>query len=196
LLHGCPASIALGKVVVKIDPQIFQQAEEGLLRGAQAIEQIAGGPWFASTPCAGWGGRSWVGLVPLVKQAEKLGYPSDHLHGVKAGWSVLASVLGGLFQIQEPLFERESPGTVVFFCQKDQVAQEMPMTTGGLTRREEGGSPSIMKGDPGERGQNPEGLQSALSALGRDARGCGWACRSQASSSLGLPHAGRFHPAG
>ena len=51
LLHFDHAQIALGQIVVKIDAQIFQKAEKGVLVFAQPIKQIADGTLFGSSSC-------------------------------------------------------------------------------------------------------------------------------------------------
>src|SRR5258708_24461255 len=64
LLELDHAHITLRLIVVKIHPEIFQEAKEGLLVFAQAIEQVAGRTLLASSPCA-WGSRRpGMGQIP------------------------------------------------------------------------------------------------------------------------------------
>lgn len=168
LLELDHAHIPLRQIVVKIHTEIFQEAEKGLLVSAQAIEQIPGGTLFASTPCPGWGGGSWVGQIAFVKQGEKLSFPIHDLQGVKSVFALLASVLSRFFHIQEQIFEIKSPPAVLFFCQKDQFAQQMHVTTGVLTSIQEVRSPSIMDRDPTELWQNPNGFQCGLASVRMD----------------------------
>src|SRR5216683_8085519 len=72
------AQISFGEIVVKIHAQIFQKAEDGFLVGTQAVEQISGGTLFASALCPRWGSGPGSDEIPLIQQAEKLGFPSDH----------------------------------------------------------------------------------------------------------------------
>src|SRR5581483_12402634 len=58
LLHFNHAQIPLGQIVVKLHAQIFQEAEDGLLMGAQAVEQVACGALFDTPPGARRGCRS------------------------------------------------------------------------------------------------------------------------------------------
>src|SRR5436189_4895416 len=75
LLEFDHAHIPLGLVVVKIHPQVFQEAEEGCLVFTQAIEQVAGKTLLASSPCS-WGSRRpRMGQIPFVKDAQKLPFP-------------------------------------------------------------------------------------------------------------------------
>src|SRR5713226_7017562 len=55
LLELDHAHVPLRLVVVKIHPEILQEAEEGVLVFAQAIEQVAGRTLLGSSPCAWWG---------------------------------------------------------------------------------------------------------------------------------------------
>ena len=54
------AQIALGLIVVKVDPQIFQEAEDRLLVFAQPVEQVTCSTLF-DAPFAARGGLSLVG---------------------------------------------------------------------------------------------------------------------------------------
>src|SRR6266481_3335012 len=105
LLELHHAQIPLCLMVVKIHPQIFQEAEEGLLVFAQAIEQVAGRTLLGSSPCS-WGSRRpRMGQIPFVQDAEKLHFPIGDLQWVKPVFSLLASLLCGFFHIQEQGFE-------------------------------------------------------------------------------------------
>jgi hypothetical protein len=50
LLHFDHAQIPLGQIIVKIHPQIFQEAEGRFLLFAQTVEQIACGTLFDAPP--------------------------------------------------------------------------------------------------------------------------------------------------
>jgi len=79
LLHFDHAQIALGQIVVKIDAQVFQEAEEGVLVFAQPIKQIAGGTLFGSSTCSRWRKISWMDRIPFIKQGHELGFLSHYL---------------------------------------------------------------------------------------------------------------------
>src|SRR5260370_32230757 len=74
------AQIAFGELVVKIHAKIFQKAEDGFLLFAQAVEQISGGTLVASALFPRWGTGPGTEEIPLIKQAEKLIVPRDHVH--------------------------------------------------------------------------------------------------------------------
>src|SRR5579885_2671868 len=78
LLDFDHAQIALGQVVVKRHPQIFQKGQHGVLIGAQAIQQIAGRTLFDASAMP-WRSRGpWVSLVSLVEQGQELPLPIDN----------------------------------------------------------------------------------------------------------------------
>src|SRR2546421_8804019 len=76
------AQIAFGEIVVKIHAQIFQKAQDRFLVFAQAVEQISGGTLFASALFARWSGGPGSDEIPLIEQAQKGGFPSDHFQGM------------------------------------------------------------------------------------------------------------------
>src|SRR5713226_6805371 len=63
LLELDHAHIPLGLVVVKIHPQIFQEAEEGLLVFAHSVEQVAGRTLLGSSPRSWWSRRPGMGQI-------------------------------------------------------------------------------------------------------------------------------------
>src|SRR5512142_3308716 len=78
LLYFEHAKIPLGQIVVKIHPQIFQEAEDRFLLFAHTVEQIACGTLFDSPLGPRWGRRSWSDLITFIKQAEKCELPIKH----------------------------------------------------------------------------------------------------------------------
>src|SRR6266700_3635476 len=137
LLELDHAHIPLSLVVVKIHTEIFQEAEEGVLVFAHAIEQVAGRTLLVSSPCA-WGSRRpRMGQIPFVKEAEKLHFPIGDLQWVKPVFSLQAPLESGLFPIQEQVFQVCGPLAPVLFSQKEQFAQQMHITTGMRTRVQE-----------------------------------------------------------
>src|SRR5437660_1351296 len=166
LLELDHAHIPLRLIVVKIHPKIFQEAEEGLLVFAQPIEQVAGRALLGSSPCSWGSGRPGMGQIPFVKDVEKLAFPIGNLQWVKPMFSLFASLLGGLFHIQEQAFQVCGPLAFLLFRQKEQFSQHMHVTTGMHTRVQEVGSPSIMDRDPRERRQDPDSIQGGLTSVG------------------------------
>src|ERR1700676_339840 len=69
LLHFDHAQIPLGQIVVKIHPQIFQEAEDRFLMVTQTVEQIACGTLFDPPLGPRRGRRSWSDLITFIKQA-------------------------------------------------------------------------------------------------------------------------------
>ena len=162
LLHFDHAKISLGKIVVKIHAQIFQEAEESMLVFAQAIQQIASGTLFASPSCTRR--RQGMGIKPIsfIEQFEEAGLPIDDFQRVQPGLSLLPCLVGGLLHVQEQLLEVCGPQRSLFFCHKHQIAQHMHQASGVLAVIQEVRAPSIMDRDPGELRQDPDGFQGRL----------------------------------
>src|SRR5947209_2709315 len=105
LLHFDHAQIPLGQIVVKIHPQIFQEAEDRLLMFAQTVEQIACGTLFDSPLGPRRGHRSWRDLIPFIKQAEKCKFPITHFQRIEPALSLFSRLLGSLLHPEEQVFE-------------------------------------------------------------------------------------------
>src|SRR6266849_7667339 len=161
LLHLDHAKISLGEVIVKIHAQILQEGEDGLLLFAQAIEEIAGGTLFASTPFPRGSRGPRVSLIPVIEQTEKLRFPIDDFQRVKPALSLFARLVGRLFHIQQEGFEVCSPVDALL-CEKHEVPQQMHNASGMLTVVQEVRSPSVVDRDASELRQNPDGFQCGL----------------------------------
>src|SRR6266852_1338343 len=156
------AQIAFGEIVVKIHAKIFQKAEDGFLVFAQAVEQISGGTLFASALFPRWGSGPGSDEIPLIQQAEKLGFPSDHFQWMQPVLSFNSCLFCRCFHFKEQFFEIGCPDGFLFFCQKHQITQEMNEAESMLAPVQEVRTPSIMDGDSSELRQNPDRFQRLL----------------------------------
>ena len=80
LLHFDHAQIALGQIVVKRHREIVQEGQHRILVLGEAIEQVAGGRWFASSflPDFRWRIRR-VGLIAFGQDSSIARFPVSHL---------------------------------------------------------------------------------------------------------------------
>ena len=109
LLHFDHAKIPLGQIVVKIHAQVFQEAEESLLVFAQTIEQVAGGTLFGASSFPRGSKSSWMGLIPLIEDGHKLGFPIDDLQPIQVTCPPLSCLLSRFLHIQQQGFEIGGP---------------------------------------------------------------------------------------
>src|SRR6266446_5782519 len=128
LLHFDHAQIALGQIVVKIHPQIFQEAEDRFLMGAQPVEQITCGTLFDSPPGPRRGRRSWSDVITCIKQAKKGQFPIQHFQRIEPALALCSRLLGGLLHREEQFFEVGSPDGSLLLCLKHQIPEEMNQT--------------------------------------------------------------------
>jgi len=128
----------------------------------QAVEQISGGTLFASPLGSRWGRGSGSDQFPFSKHTEKRGFPSGDFQGMHPTPSFPSRLFGGGFHVQEQVFELGCPERVLFFCQKDQITQEMHQAESMLAAVQEVRPPAIMNGDSVELRQNPDRLQRFL----------------------------------
>src|SRR5579875_1477571 len=166
LLHFDHAQVALGLIVVKLDTQIFQKAEDGFLMFAQAIQQVAGRTLFDAPTASRWGGRSWGKLIGFLKHAQKGAFPIPHFQRIESTLALCSCLLGGLFHRQQQLFELDRPGGSVLLGLKDQLAQHMYQTERMFTVIQEVRRPAIVDANALEEGQDANGVQGLLSAAG------------------------------
>ena len=96
LLHFDHAQTPLGQMVVKIHPQIFQEAEDRLLVFAQTVEQVACGTLFDAPPGPRRSCRSWGDVIAFIKHAEKGDFPIEHFQRIEPALSLFASCPGRL----------------------------------------------------------------------------------------------------
>src|SRR6266702_447139 len=164
LLHFHHAQIPLGQIVVKIHPQIFQEAEDRFLVFAQPVEQGACGTLFDSPLGSRGGRRSWSDSIPFIKQAEKRGFPIKHFQRIEPALSLFACLLGGLFHREEQVFEIGRPDGSLLLCLKHQLSEEMNQAEGMLACIQKVRSPGIMDADAREDGQDANRVQSVLSS--------------------------------
>ena len=164
LLHFEHAQIPLGQIVVKIHPQIFQEAEDRFLMFAQPVEQVACGTLFDPPLGARRGRRSWGDLIPFIKHAEKGGFPIQHFQRIEPALALFACLLGGLFHREEQVDEIGSPDGSLLLCLKHQLAQQMHQAEGMLAVIQEVRSPGIMDADAFEHRQDANRVQGVLSA--------------------------------
>src|SRR6266700_196381 len=164
LLHFHHAQIPLGQIVVKIHPQIFQEAEDRFLVFAQPVEQVACGTLFDSPLGPRGGRRSWSDSIPFIKQGEKRGFPIKHFQRIEPALSLFACLLGGLFHREEQVFEIGRPDGSLLLCLKHQLSEEMNQAEGMLACIQEVRSPGIMDADAREDGQDANRVQSVLSS--------------------------------
>src|SRR6266566_8919440 len=164
LLHFHHAQIALGQIVVKIHPQIFQEAEDRLLMFAQPVEQIACGTLFDAPLGPRRGGRTWSDVIPFIKQAEKGEFPIQHFQRIEPALSLFACLLGGLLHREEQVFEIGSPDGSLLLCLKHQLSEKMHQAESMLTVIQEVGCPAIMDADALENRQDANRVQRVLSS--------------------------------
>src|SRR3989440_3225259 len=93
LLYFEHAQIPLGQMVVKIHPQIFQEAEDRFLVCAQPVEQVACGTLFDAPLGPRRARHSWSDLIPCVKQAEKGEFPIQHFQRIEPALSLCSRLL-------------------------------------------------------------------------------------------------------
>src|SRR5712692_6832562 len=164
LLHFDHAQIPLGQIVVKIHTQIFQEAEDRFLLFAQKVEQIACGTLFDSPLGPRRARRSWSDLVTFIKQAEQCNFPIKHFQRLEPALSLFSRLLGSLLHREEQFFEIGSPDGPPLLCLKHQIPEEMNQAERMLTVIQEVRSPGIMDADAFENRQDPNRVQSVLSA--------------------------------
>src|SRR5258708_56438 len=133
LLHFDHAQVPLGQIVVKIHPQIFQEAEDRFLMFAQTVEQIACGTLFDPPFSSRGGRRSWGDLIAFIKQAEKRDFPIEHFQRIEPALSLFACLLGGLLHREEQFFEIGSPDRSLLLCLKHQLSEKMNQAESMLT---------------------------------------------------------------
>ncbi len=166
LLHFEHAQIALGQIVVKVHPQILQEAEDRLLVCAHAVEQIAGGTLFDASLGARRGGGSRREAICLIQHAEKGAFPIQHLQRIEPRLALLACVLGGLLHQEQQVDEFGCPHGFLLFGLKDQFAQHMHQAERMLAVVQEVRPPGIMNTDASEPRQDANRVQRLLSAAG------------------------------
>ena len=164
LVHFEHAQIPLGLVVVKIDPQVFQEAEDRFLMFAQAVEQIACGTLFDAPLAARRGRRSWGDVIPFIKHAEKGPFPIQHFQRIEPALALFSRLLGGLLHREEQVEEVGRPDGCLLLGLKDQLAQHMHQAERMLTVIQEVRSPAIMDTDPFEDRQDANRVQGVLSS--------------------------------
>src|SRR5258708_15455654 len=164
LLHFDHAQIPLGQIVVKIHPQIFQEAKDCFLVFAQPVEQIACGTLFDASLGPRRGRRSWRDVIPFIKQAEKGKFPIEHFHRIEPALSLCSRLLGRLLHRDEQFFEIGSPDGPLLLCLKHQIPEEMNQAERMLTVIQEVRSPGIMDADAFENRQDANRVQRVLSA--------------------------------
>ena len=133
LLHFDHAQIPLGQIVVKIHPQIFQEAEDRFLVFAQPVEQVACGTLFDAPLGARRGQRSGSDAIPFIQHVQKREFPIQHFQRIEPALSLFARLLGGLLHREEQVDEVGSPDGSLFLCLKHQLAQHMHQTQRMLT---------------------------------------------------------------
>src|SRR5713101_1958517 len=164
LLHFDHAQIPLGQIVVKIDPQIFQEAEDRFLLFAQTVEQVACGTLFDAPPAPRRGRRSWSDVIPFIKHAEKGGFPIEHFQRIEPALSLFSRLLGGLLHREEQVFEIGRPNGSLLLGLKHQLAQHMHQAERMLTVIQEVRGPGIMDADAFENRQDANRIQRVLSS--------------------------------
>src|SRR6266516_7235456 len=164
LLHFDHAQIALGQIVVKIHPQIFQEAEDRFLMFAHTVEQIACGTLFDSPFGPRRGRRSWSDLIAFIKQAEKGNFPSKHFQRIEPALSLFSCLLGRLLHREEQFFELGRPDGSLLLCLKHQLSEKMNQAKSMLTVIQEVRCPGIMDADAFEDRQDANRVQRVLSS--------------------------------
>src|SRR5437588_2184027 len=164
LLHFDHAQIPLGQIVVKIHPQIFQEAEDRFLVFAQTVEQVACGTLFDAPPGPRRSCRSWGDLIAFIKHAEKCEFPIEHFQRIEPALSLFACLLGSLLHREQQFFEIGRPDGPLLLGLKYQLSEKMNQAESMLTVIQEVRSPGIMNADTFENRQDANRVQSILSS--------------------------------
>src|SRR6266536_5455833 len=162
LLHFDHAQISLRQIVIKIHTQILQEGQHRLLVCAQAIKQVARSTLFASPPSTRRPNGMRMKPISFSEQVQEAGLPIGDFQRIKPRFSLFTGLVGGLLHIQEQLLEVCGPPQCLFFCQKDQLAQQMHDAGSMLTIVQEVRSPSVVDRDAGEMRQDADGFQGHL----------------------------------
>ena len=166
LLHFDHAQIALGQIVIKIHAEVFQEEQDRLLVFTQPIQQIAGGTLFAASACARRRQRMRMQPISFMEQFQEAYLPIDDFQGVQPVLALLACLVGSLLHIQEQLLQVCGPARSLFFCQKDQLAQQMHQACGVLAVVQEVRGPAVVDRNAGELWQDADGFQGRLPSAG------------------------------
>src|SRR5579875_3540101 len=168
LLHFDHAQVALGLIVVKIDTQIFQEAEDGFLMFAQAVQQVAGRTLFDAPFRSRRGRRSWGELIGCIEHAQKGAFPIHHFQRVESTLALCSCLVRRFFHRQQQVFEVSGPGSPVLLSLKDQFTQHMHQTERMLTAIQEVGGHAVVDTDACEVGQDANAVQGLLPSAGID----------------------------